>query len=582
MARILASGLIGLALVTGAMSGVFAHPGVATGARLMLGASRSGAVRAGEVNLATLPPASPAELKAAEAGAAPRLAPKSAAQAAAYQRYVVSHPGALPRGAGGLLPLVRGPDMYGGGAEPVLLSEGEGLHNTTGSPNVPDPAVAAAPSYVFEMAEGQLEVFNTAYGLKFGPWTSNQFFATVVRSGDTVLPYPQISYDAERSIYLISSLEYDVNAPSHTFVDIAISKTGTPSPLTNFYVYQIDPNTLYTGTITSCQLDTLGYDYWGLYITCPVYNVNDFQNPMFIGNVLMAFSTNNLLKGSLGRWDAWFNVPTSLNCGSGCTPAYWLSPVQEDGVPQAEWVIATDQSNSATSQNLTVCALTNTIILGSIAQPTFTCGLNTLPLTYNDPAFASVPGASGALDTGFGFKQLAYRDGQLYVAISLAMTCSNSVTQDGILWAAVDPQLTTFAAHNPQWVNGIATSFTNAGYFCMQNADLYTPVLVAGTEGDMALAFGASSATIYPSVYFTGRAAEDAPGTMGQGEASHVVVSGQSVSVSGASVWGFYSACSLTTNLVSRSIVYCANQFNGPAAHSGPGWDTELYALRME
>lgn len=205
-----------------------------------------------------------------------------------------------------------------------------------------------------------------------------------------------------------------------------------------------------------------------------------------------------------------------------------------------------------------------------------TCDFNTLPLpqAYSDPVNADEPGNPGAVDPGDGTKQIMYRNGQLSFAQATTVSCGGN-TVDGILWAAVTPQLSTLAAHNPQQVNGIVSASTNAGIFCFSNAFAYMPSIAASSEGDMALVFNTSSATVYPSIAYSGRMAADAPGTMGQTGASATVVTGTSANTTGR--WGDYSACALTTNLVSRGIAFCAGEYGGSDV-----WNTRLYQLRME
>ena len=85
----------------------------------------------------------------------------------------------------------------------------------------------------------------------------------------------------------------------------------------------------------------------------------------------------------------------------------------EDGVPQAEWVSATDAGYGVTSSNLTLCSITNTHAVGTATVPTYTCSFNSLPLPYNDPNGAAQPGTSALVYSGYGYKQVAYRNGQL-------------------------------------------------------------------------------------------------------------------------------------------------------------------------
>jgi hypothetical protein len=61
-------------------------------------------------------------------------------------------------------------------------------------------------------------------------------------------------------------------------------------------------------------------------------------------------------------------------------------------------------------------------------------------------------------------------------------------------------------------------------------------------SGDMALGYSVSSKSVYPSIYFTGRVAADAPGSM---EGEQLIVSGSGSQTGGQSRWGDYSAMSV-------------------------------------
>jgi hypothetical protein len=81
---------------------------------------------------------------------------------------------------------------------------------------------------------------------------------------------------------------------------------------------------------------------------------------------------------------------------------------------------------------------------------------------------------------------------------------------------------------------------------------------------------------------YTGSAPTDALNTMGQGGSWNWVIQGAQ-NVNPRFFGGFTTTCALTTNLVTRGIVYCAGQYGGPQSSlTGSGWDTELFALRME
>jgi hypothetical protein len=551
-------------LILGTSAALYASPRHAAtpsshGKPFTLRSGRSDApVRTGEINLATLPIATPSEIAASAKRIPTVRRPILEAQQAVDAQWAKTYPSALPHAQGRAVS-ARSPNFVGGGDIPELVNQADGINSTQAGDNccfTPDPVIAAAPGYLFEGVNNLLEVFTTSYTQKFGPWTPDTFFAPLKHAGDSFLN-PQITFDAERAVYVIAweEIKGDLSAD---YIDLAISKTSSPSPLSNFYEYQI-PATV-SGASDYCDGLTLGYDYWGVWLTC-VNGIVMNGGVEITGNRVFVFSTNAMLAGNItGKYAWYYDVPTDLNCSTSCTPAIMASPAIEDGVPNAEWVIATDSLMSVVSSNLTLCAFTNTHAIVSGGIPTGTCDFNALPLTYyaifQDP------------------QQIVYHGGRLYFTQTTSINCGSG-TVTGILWADVVPQLTTVAAHNPQWVNGLVSAYTEANYWCFSNADAYYPVLSPSNERDVSLSFTVSSGSVFPSLGYTGRMAADAPGSMGQGGDWSTVVLGTN---SGPGFpLGLFSTCALTTNLVTRGILYCVGAYPGANA-----WNTRLFQLRME
>jgi hypothetical protein len=526
-------------------------------------------VRSGMVDLAKLP----TYKGSASAAQTPKQLPvdrqlKTPAQQAAYKQWADSHTASLPHATGAKLPAgAISPNMYGNGATPVLVNQGEGINYTQSGCGCtpPDQAVGVQLGLIVEGVNNLITVYRTTdYSKAYGPWSAQTFFAPLFHSGD-FFSDPQITYDAERGRWVVEWLEIN-SAGTGDYLDIAISKTSLFSSTSNFLEYQIAANV--TGGNNFCDYDTLGYDYWGLYASCVAF---DGVSGAFLGNWVFGFSLNNMQAGSLGTYDWWYDIPTA---GQGSyAGAYRLSPTIEDGVPQAEWIIATDAGFGVVSQNVTTCAITNTHALGSATLPTATCIYNNLPLSYDDPAGATEPGGTNAVYPGYGTKQITYKNGQLYFALPIYINCSGT-NDDGILWAQITPQLTTLASHNPQYVAGMVTNYTNDGYWCYTSGDSYMPSYFPSNEGDASLVFNFSSSTIYPSIAYTGRAANDAVGSMGQGY-SYYAVQGTTSNLTGR--WGDYSACALLPNLTTRGIIFCGGEYGGNDV-----WNTRLYQLRME
>ena len=73
-----------------------------------------------------------------------------------------------------------------------------------------------------------------------------------------------------------------------------------------------------------------------------------------------------------------------------------------------------------------------------------------------------------------------------------------------VLWAEVQPQLSTRAAHSPQWVNGaLITCRLACSISPIADTDVYVPTVMGTDENDIALVFNYSGNTtsgLYPSI----------------------------------------------------------------------------------
>jgi hypothetical protein len=515
---------------------------------------------------------------------------KTPAQLAAYRQYELAHLSAFPHPTGpGTTTTTeaasRSTNMDGGGASPVLLSAAAGLNSSQTGGNgryqyfPTQLAIGTVGGLTIEGVNDTWAGYNSALGVKYGPFTAEQLFAPVFIAGDT-FSEPQITWQTSRGRWLVTWLEV---GPTQDWIDIAISAGAVPSPLSAWKVYRVDP-TVPTPNYF-CLSPTMGYDYWGMYVTC-VNNLTPIPPPL--GNITFAFSISHMESGALGIWDYWYSVYTDIfdlaNCGGPC-PALQLSPAIEDGgYPQAEYVAATDAGLGVTSSNLTLCAITNTVAVGSNTLPTFSCVDTTLLAPYSDPLGVPQPGTGNLVYPAYGFAQLALRAGRLEFAMTVSGTC-NGVPHDFIAWESVDPQLTPLSVNNPQQINGIVTAYSDGGYYCHSGDDDYQPVFISSTEGEATLVYTYSNgASEHPSIGYIGRAATDAPDTIGQCNGvncvGYSVVAGSHSFVSAFD--DIYSACALDYGYFARGVVICTGVFGGPhAVFSGPGWDTEIYKIRM-
>jgi hypothetical protein len=558
---------------TASSGAVGGHRAETAAATRLTGKLGTHVTRTGTVDIATMPHASAGnvqKLTAAQQKAFDRPL-KTAAQIAAYRNAVLSGAFKVPASpVTAAAPAPKPPTFLSSNLQiPQLVTQGDGINFTQSGCGCtpPDQAVGVSVSGImFEGVNNLLTVYNGSLGTLYGPVSAQTFFAPLYHSGD-FFSDPQITYDAERGRWLVAWLEIN-SAGTADYIDLAVSKTSS-NYSTNFYEYQIPANA--SGASDFCDYDTLGYDYYGLWIACTSFNGS---TGAFTGNRVFGFPLSQMSAGSLSDYVYYYNVETDLSGGT--QAAYRLSPAIEDGTPQAEFVTASDAGFGVTSSNLTVCAITNTVAIQHGSLPDMTCGFNTMPLGYADPINAPQPGTSSTVYPGFGTKQLEYYDGRLWLAMPSSLSCGGT-TEDGIWWGDVTPQLTPISSGYPQSVNGIVSNYTENAYLCYSGGLYsYLPSIQPSGQGDAALVYNLSaSSTWYPSIVYTGRMAADAPGDMGSSGQSAVVVAGSSDNTTGR--FGDYSACALATNFVVRNTLWCGGEYGGSDV-----WNTRLYELRMQ
>jgi hypothetical protein len=436
-----------------------------------------------------------------------------------------------------------------------------------------------------EGVNNAVAVYSSSYTLVSGPFSADTIFAAVKHHPEDTFFNPQVLYDASRVHWVILFIEVlpgiDGNGPSEGYLDIAVSKTITPTGIPASYnVYSFDVSAAKNGEF--CDTANLGMEYWNLYVGCTTYTVHDFG---FVGNRTFMFTKTDLYAGSGSpHWGWFYDLPTNHVCSSGLCPAFRVTPAIEDGVPQAEWVLATEAGYlglSTISQKLILFAITNPNALSTGALPTGTVDIGDLSGSYSDFPCALQPGTNATLCSEISMKQVIYKGGHLWFSLTTGVKWVGDSTQrSGVFWASIEPFLMPVAAHNPQWVAG----FNNHqwGYFGYVGKYTFASAIIPSAEGDAALVFNSSSATDYPSLVYTGRQNADALGKMGQG-ASAVVSGAAGIHANGAGFFGLSSTCALNVNPTTRGYAHCVGEYGGSLSSTGgTGWNTRLFVLRME
>jgi hypothetical protein len=522
---------------------------------------RGTALAHGVVDMAKLPILQPHAITTVQTPSLPAPDALTPVQRQAYNdRMRKAAPTVAPGAQPAKSPTSASPSFVGGGLNPLLVKQFEGINSTAAGSGTGNAGIATDLSYVMEGVDNAIAIYSAASGAKlYGPYAPASFFAPVYHSGD-LFAFPQMYYDTMRDHWVVVYLEIAPNRVI-TYLDVAVSQSNSPtqpSPGAQYNVYQFSTDFKPSHTETSyCDNETLGMDYWGVYITCVEY-----RNTVFVGNTVLAINKAPMLTGANPQAYFWNDA---LKITGDAGPALELSPAFEEGVQDAEFVVATDAGYGTTSTNLSVCALTNQSNIASTA-PTLSCLHNNQLYAYADPLPARQPGGPD-IPVGFGPKQVYYKAGLLFLAWTTSFGAG-----DGAVGYGVRPVLDTLAHTNPQrltsieWVQIVGSSISQ---------DAYTPSIVGTDEDDIVLVFNGSAASGsdgYPGVYYTGQKASQSSSAP-----SSQVIGGTHATTA---TWGKYSACAISLNSVTRGGIWCVGEYAG--ATPDPGWNTRLFNLRAE
>jgi len=138
---------------------------------------------------------------------------------------------ARPKNVSAPISAALGPKFVGGGVQPLLVKNVDGLNDSQGACGgcyPPDQAIATDLSYVMEGVNTSVGIFNANTGaLQFGPYSADSFFAPVKIGGD-FFSDPQMNYDVMRDRWVVVFIEYPPSAAT-SYIDIAVSKTTSPT-----------------------------------------------------------------------------------------------------------------------------------------------------------------------------------------------------------------------------------------------------------------------------------------------------------------------------------------------------------------
>jgi hypothetical protein len=418
----------------------------------------------------------------------------------------------------------------GAGAAPTLLTSFEGIPQVSSppKPHPPDTNGEIGPTAYVQMVNLRVAVYDRSGKPLMGPVPYQAIFGPlggscgVLDRGDPIVVYDQL---ADR--WLLSQfgfIEQNGNPVGPYFQCIAVSKTGDPTGAYYLYAFKIS--------------DTQLNDYPKLAVWPDAYYMSannfDFSSPfVFSGSVAVAFDRAAMIAGDPNAAMVKFEFPFTDEIRWGLLPAdldgFRLPPAGEPEPyvqigfhifqgPKPELRVFrfhVDWDHPGNS------SFTGPTVIPTAPFNASFCNSTADPCIAQKGTFQTLDPLSDRL-----MFRAAYRNFGDHESLVVNHTVDVGNDQAGVRW---------YELRN---LSGTPALFQQ-GTFAPDTASRWMGSAAMDGNGDIALGYSVSSKTMYPSVRFTARRADDTLGEMTLGEGSLVEGSGSQTSVFAR--WGDYS-----------------------------------------
>ncbi|CAN5341281.1 hypothetical protein BH10ACI3_BH10ACI3_24230 [soil metagenome] len=430
----------------------------------------------------------------------------------------------------------------------------------------PDPVGDVGPNHYVAMANSTFQIFNKTGTSLFGPANINTLWAgfggacQTENSGDPVAIYDQLD---DRWILM----QFTAAGPTY-FNCVAVSQT--PDPTGTWFRYAFSTGTNFPD-----------YPKMAMWSDALYISNREFAGSPFAGIGANAINRAQLIAGNPAAVRISFLAsPTSaggaFNVGDGLLPSdldgntlppagspnYFVGSMDNGGpyaAPQDALTLWKFHADFVTPANSTF-TLANTIPVAAI---------DTIPAFCSGRACVPQSGTTNKLDH-LGYRQrptyrLAYRNFGAYESLVTNQSVEASATISGIRWWEIrspnsSPVLTQDATYAPGTVDGIHR---------------WMGSIAQDSAGNMALGYSSSSATMFPSVSYTGRLSSDPINTMPQGEGT--IVAGTGSQTGGGNRWGDYT--SMNIDPVDDCTFWYVNEF--VPTTSASGWRLRIGSFKF-
>lgn len=451
--------------------------------------------------------------------------------------------------------------VLGGGEIPAPTVSFDAQPNVAGvSP--PDPVGDVGPNHYVAMSNLHTQIFTKTGASVLGPFPNNQLWAGFggacqsENSGD-----PIVLHDQFRDRWIL--MQFTSAGPTYY---LCIAASATPDPSGSLIRYAINTGNQFPD-----------YPKMGVWGDALILTGRNFAGSSFAGVGVYAVNLPQLYAG--------VPAPTTISMVIAPTPAYnvgdGLLPADVDGnvlPPAGSPAYLMGSMDNGGPYGAPQDALTLWKFAFNWANPpssTVTLA-NTIPTQPFDSMFAGCsgrscipqPGTTNKIDH-LGYRQrpmhrLAYRNYGTHESLVTNQGVEVSSTMTGIRWWEI---------RSP-----------NASPIIYQEGT-YAPGLTDGTHrwmgsiamdavGNMGLGYSASSSTVFPSSWYTGRLVTDPAGTMPQGEGQIVNGTG---SQTGSQRWGDYT--SMNIDPVDDCTFWYVNEY--VPTTSSVGWRLRVGAFKF-
>ncbi len=331
---------------------------------------------------------------------------------------------------------------------PGIVNQFEGITYTGWNP--PDVQVAANSSYIVEVVNSYIQVFDKSGNHQYGT-TLYSFFSSLNPSVNFVFD-PKVAYDPSGNRWIVLAL-YRNSSNLDSYYFLAISQTSDPTG--NWYFYALDATTNgSTPTNTWADYPGLGFNDWGIFITSNQYTWTDTFQYSKVRILDKASAYNGTLSSFYDIW--------GVSLASSWKPAQCMSSSSTEYLMRSYW------------GNSSIIRLWK--ITGNASSPALSSRYDVTVRAYQLPPGASQRGGSASLDVGdCRMQDVTYFNGVIYGSFNEQHPSISSVVS--VRYLEIDTSMTV--------IKDVTFGNTSINYFYPRIAASYNfSVLTCAASGD--------------------------------------------------------------------------------------------------